>query len=67
MTFWPEEIRAGDVSYGVVSNEELVDEIEKLTFDHGETKVCVEKRDRALTKCKQTVQRQEMLRCASKH
>jgi hypothetical protein len=36
--------------YGIVSNEELVEEIDKLTFDHGETKIWVEKRDRALTK-----------------
>jgi integrase len=53
--------------YGIVSNEELVEEVDKLTFEHGETKIWVEKRDRALTKCKQTVQKQEMLRCASKH
>ncbi|MGC8660758.1 MAG: hypothetical protein ACP5U1_16975, partial [Desulfomonilaceae bacterium] len=53
--------------YGIVSNEELVEEIDRLTFDHGETKLWVEKRDRALTKCKQTVQKQEMLRVASKH
>jgi integrase len=40
--------------YGVVSNQELVEEIDKLSFDHGQTEIWVEKKSRVYRTCTET-------------
>ena len=37
--------------YGVVSSQELVEEIDKLSFDHGQTEIWVEKKIRVYKTC----------------
>jgi integrase len=51
--------------YGVVSNQELVEEIDKLSFDHGQTEIWVEKKS-ACTKRVQKASKKEGPRYASK-
>ena len=51
--------------YGVVSNQELVEEIDRLSFDHGQTEIWVEKKS-ACTKRVQKAPKKEGPRYASK-
>ena len=51
--------------YGVVSNQELVEEIDRLSFDHGQTEIWVEKKS-ACTKRVQKASKKEGPRYASK-
>ncbi len=52
--------------YGFLSDDFLVSEIDKLTVDHGPTRIWVERLEKVCTKRVQGTSKREGLRCASK-